>query len=361
MLHSIYRSPYLFMMSLLMLLCCVLFSSCSVNLASLSDLSSSSNSNNSQTVGSGRQNVKVFVEPDMGSEVITDAITQAQKSVWLEMYLLTNTHVITALEETAHRNVDVRVMLETHPYGGGSVSPTETLDRLRAAGVKTKSTSPDFALTHEKGMIIDGTTAFITTANFTLSALGDSKSTKNREYGIIDNNAQDVKTVTDIFNADWNRNPLEQISDPNLVVSPINSRTDFLTLIGSAKKSLLVEAEEMQDTQVEQALSDAATHGVHVQVILPSERSDDSDSDSGNNKGITTIERGSVEVKESTRLYMHAKIIVVDGQQAFVGSENISTASLNRNRELGILVSDTDVLDTLQTTFQQDWSDSKSV
>ncbi|HEY4384646.1 MAG TPA: phospholipase D-like domain-containing protein, partial [Ktedonobacteraceae bacterium] len=135
-------------------------------------------------------------------------------------------------------------------YGGGSVSPTETLDSLRAAGVKTKATSPDFALTHEKGMVIDGSTAFITTANFTLSALGDSKSTKNREYGIIDTNPQDVQTVIAIFNADWNRSSLQQIDDPNLVVSPINSRTDFLKLIGSAKKSLLIEAEEMQDAQV---------------------------------------------------------------------------------------------------------------
>ena len=68
-----------------------------------------------------------------------------------------------------------------------------------------------------------------------------------------------------------------------------------------------------------------------------------------------------MQVKEDPRLYMHAKIIVVDGRRAFVGSENISAQSLDQNRELGIIVADSSVLSTLQQTFLQDWSDSYSV
>jgi phosphatidylserine/phosphatidylglycerophosphate/cardiolipin synthase-like enzyme len=67
-----------------------------------------------------------------------------------------------------------------------------------------------------------------------------------------------------------------------------------------------------------------------------------------------------VQVEEDHHLYMHAKIIVVDNQQAFVGSENISTASLDHNRELGLIVSDQNVLTTLQQTFQQDWGASQA-
>jgi cardiolipin synthase A/B len=68
-----------------------------------------------------------------------------------------------------------------------------------------------------------------------------------------------------------------------------------------------------------------------------------------------------VQVKEDPQLYMHAKIIVVDGKTAFVGSENISSQSLDQNRELGIIVSDAGVLSTLQSTFQKDWTVSRSV
>jgi phosphatidylserine/phosphatidylglycerophosphate/cardiolipin synthase-like enzyme len=58
---------------------------------------------------------------------------------------------------------------------------------------------------------------------------------------------------------------------------------------------------------------------------------------------------------------MHAKMMVEDGIKAFVGSENISTQSLDQNRELGILVSDSVVLSKLESTFQTDWGVSQGV
>ncbi len=309
------------------------------------------------TLGAGVQGVRVFVEPEAGNQIIIDAITNAQRSIWIELYLLTDHKIINALESAAQQGLDVRVMLEVHPYGSSSSSPTQMLDRLRAAGVHAQATNPNFALTHEKGMVIDGNTAYIMTANFTLSALGGSSSVTNREYGIIDANQQDVQAVTAIFNADWNRTS-PQFDDPNLVVSPINSRNDFTSLINHAHTALLIEAEEMQDHGIEQALINAATRGVRVQVILPSPSNASSDS---NRSGINIISQAGIQIKEDAHFYMHAKMIIADGQTAFIGSENISTASLEQNRELGILVSEPNVLTTLQQTFQQDWGDSQNV
>ncbi len=347
-----------------LLLFCTLLTACdvSINTSSLNmGASSGTTTTSGAGIGSGSQGLQIFVEPAAGDQVITNAISSAKKSVWLEMYLLTDRKIINALEEDAHNGIDVRVMLEPHPYGGGSVSPRETLDKLKAAGVKAQGTSPAFALTHEKGMIIDGNTAYIMTSNFTLAALGGNGSTKNREYGIIDTNQQEVQAVTNIFNADWNQTNA-QFNDPNLVVSPVDSRTDFVSLINSAQKSLSIEAEEMQDSSIEQAIVNAARRGVQVQVILPSASSSSSDSTGDSNgAGIKSIKRGGVQVKEDHKYYMHAKIIIVDGHKAFVGSENISTSSLDKNRELGIVVADQNVLSTLQQTFQQDWSISKSV
>jgi cardiolipin synthase A/B len=114
----------------------------------------------------------------------------------------------------------------------------------------------------------------------------------------------------------------------------------------------------MNDSMIEQAIVTAAQRGVHVEVILPSPSGSSSDS---NSAGIATIKQGGVQVEEDSHLYMHAKIIVVDGHKAFVGSENISTQSLDQNRELGIIISATDVLNTLQQTFQKDWGNSHGV
>lgn len=300
---------------------------------------------------SGVQGVRVYVEPNDGEQVITGAIRSANKSIWLEIYILSDRNVIHALEEAANRGLDVRVMLEPHPFGGGASAP-RTLDELKAAGIKAQFSSPNFTLTHEKGMVIDASTVYIMTSNFSRSALGGSSGgTRNREYGIIDANSQDVQAVSAIFIADWNHTPA-QFNDANLVVSPVNARSAFTNLIGGAQHTLLIEAEEMNDSAIEQALVNAATRGVQIEIILPAPKGSTSDS---NRSGIATIQQRNIAVREDPQLYMHAKMIVVDGGKAFVGSENISTQSLDANRELGILVSDTGVLGTLQSTFQTDW------
>jgi cardiolipin synthase A/B len=312
------------------------------------------------SIGLGAQGVQVFVEPDDGEQVITNAIASAQKSIWLEIYILSDRNVIRALEDAANRGLDVRVMLEPHPFGGGT-SPSKTLDTLAASGIKTQFTNPSFSLTHEKGMIIDGSSVYVMTSNFSRSALGGSSGSssgyRNREYGIIDTNQQDILATEEIFVADWNHTNA-QFNDPNLIVSPINSRNDFTTLINSARSTLQIEAEEMNDSEIEQALANASQHGVQVEVILPAASGASVDS---NSQGIATIKQSGVQVREDPQLYIHAKIIVVDNKVAFVGSENISAQSLDQNRELGIIVSDPSVMNRIQTTFQYDWGVSQIV
>jgi hypothetical protein len=53
----------------------------------------------------------------------------------------------------------------------------------------------------------------------------------------------------------------------------------------------------------------------------------------------------------ASALYIHAKAIDVDGARSFVGSENFSTASLEYNRELGIITSSASVVGPLTTTL----------
>ena len=53
----------------------------------------------------------------------------------------------------------------------------------------------------------------------------------------------------------------------------------------------------------------------------------------------------------SSALYIHAKVIDVDSTKAFVGSENFSTASLDYNRELGLITSSASVLGPLNATL----------
>lgn len=295
-------------------------------------------------------NVQVFVEPDAGEGPIVHAIQSATRSVWVEVYLLTDRNVIHALEDAAGRGVDVRVMLEPHPYGGGAVSAQQVLEELNAAGAQAHPSDPAYHYTHEKALVVDGATAYILTCNLSKSGLGGSSTSANREYGVIDTNAADVAQVAKIFLADWNATPVG-VSDSHLVVSPLNARGTLAALIGNAHRSLQVEDEEMYDIASENDLIAAARRGVIVEVLLPP-----ASGSSSYGADVARLEQGGVQVRYVTAPYMHAKLIVADGALAFTGSENFSSTSLDENRELGILLADPSALATLSHTFSRDWA-----
>ena len=55
-------------------------------------------------------------------------------------------------------------------------------------------------------------------------------------------------------------------------------------------------------------------------------------------------------------LYVHAEAIVVEGRRAFVGSENLSAASLDHNRELDVIVADPSAVQRLESTCDGAWT-----
>jgi phosphatidylserine/phosphatidylglycerophosphate/cardiolipin synthase-like enzyme len=284
---------------------------------------------------------------------VLQAIRSAQTSIWVEVYLLTDYNVIKALEDAEQRGVDVRVLLEMNPYGVGTTAPQVTLQKLQTVGIKARGANPAFHYTHEKALIVDNATLYLLTANLSKSGLGGSSYADNREYGVVDTAAADVREAAAIFEADWARTT-PALSDPNLVVSPINARQRLLAFIEVAHTTLMVEDEEMYDSQTENALIAAAKRGVAVEVVMPKPSGSNSSSD------VVALLRGGVHVRYITNVYMHAKMMVADGRQAFVGSENFSANSLDDNRELGILIADQSAITLLTHTFQQDWSSAQA-
>ena len=112
-------------------------------------------------LGPGIASATVIVEPEQGETPFRQAIATAATSLWVEMYLLTDTSIINSLEEAANRGVDVRMLLELHPLGGDPTQPQRTFDTLAAAGVRMKASSPAYRFTHEKAIIVDGATLYV--------------------------------------------------------------------------------------------------------------------------------------------------------------------------------------------------------
>src|ERR671936_570893 len=206
--------------------------------------------------------LRVFVEPDAGVGPVVAFIDAARAHLDGEVYLASSKPVLAALERAASRGVRVRILLEQHPYGTGSAVPSLVYRSLQAHGVSVSWANPVFRYTHAKFLVEpDRGQALIGTLNWTTSAF-----TKNREFGVIDGDPSVVQESEAVFAADVRRSGV-QGSVAALVVSPLNARASLLRLIGSARRTLDVYAEETYDRQIEAALTAAVRRGVRERMV----------------------------------------------------------------------------------------------
>ena len=285
----------------------------------------------------------VFVLPDDGEDPFLDEINAAQTSIRLYLYLLSDDESIEALERAVDRGVDVRVMLEEHPYGGAGTEE-EVFQRLEASGVDVRWGDSDYRFTHIKTIVLDDRVALIMNLNMTETAFEG-----NREFAVVTTDSLNVNQAIAIFESDWNRLP-----DPSpgpLVVSPATSRSDLTDLIRSATTRIDVYAEVITDPWIMEALIAAELRGVEVRLVM-SESSTESlwDEEPG------TLAQHGVEVRIQNRIYIHAKALIIDDAIVWVGSQNFTSTSLDDNRELGIIVSDTESVVRVVRAFEADFS-----
>jgi phosphatidylserine/phosphatidylglycerophosphate/cardiolipin synthase-like enzyme len=281
----------------------------------------------------------LYVEPEAGVTPLTRLLDGAKKSIFVESYFLSDTAIIHALERAEAQGVKVNVLLDEYPLGLSSYTK-RVYDELMAANIPVRWTASTFRFTHAKYMVIDDATAIISTANFSASAFRS-----NREVIAIVRKPVDVTDLSNLFRADWDRiSP--QLHTPDLIVSPINARADLTRLIASARHSIDIYDEEMQDPQIESLLTTVARKGVKVRVLLPEGAA------SGRHRPPESLLR-VVKVRELHSPYVHAKVIMIDRGESYIGSENLSATSLDDNREVGVFLRGP--LTSVQNDFNHDW------
>lgn len=289
--------------------------------------------------------ISLFYTPDMGKTPVLEGIKNAKSSIDIEVYTFSDSDVLSELVSAKKRGVKVRVILEENPYGGYSANK-ETKDKLSYYGIESKWDNKAYNFTHSKFMIIDNRTGYIMTLNLTKSAF-----TKNREFGLIINDEGVVKELSKIFEADWKRAPYNPTEGNPLVVSPENAREKISNLLKSANGEILVYAEEIQDPEIMDILKKRRAYGADVKVIIA-----DPTNIEGNDAAIKELKLYGIDIKYITSPFIHAKVIIVDRKYAFVGSENLSTNSLDNNREVGIIISNPEVIDKLREVFFWDFA-----
>lgn len=297
--------------------------------------------------------IRLHPMPDSSSYPIIAAINAATTSVDLEVYMLTDPGVTDALKLAAKRGVRVRVMLE--PQTIGDTKPYEAkAAELRAAGVEVKETPPEFNtnynVDHAKFMIIDGRDMLFGTGNLVKSGLGESMKDEwnNRDFWVQNTYQEAVREAQLLFERDWNRQSTSDIDFKHLVVTPDNANSRIANLIDSATDRLYVFNQSITDSNIIDKLIAAKARGVDVRVLLG--KPEDSDP---NRPAFDRLAAAGIKVNYYTRNYLHAKGIVSDGQ-AFLGSQNFTGGGLVRNREVGQIFSQPDVVNQLAEIFLAD-------
>jgi phosphatidylserine/phosphatidylglycerophosphate/cardiolipin synthase-like enzyme len=196
---------------------------------------------------------------------------------------------------------------------------------------------------HIKSICVDGARCAIMTLNLTSRYYPTT-----RDFAVMDANRADVAAVEQTFAGDYQGHPGAPSSGADLVWSP-GSTAPLAALVGGADRTILVYNEELSDPTMVDALAGAARRGMHVEVVMTYEASWVPNFDA-----LTAAGARIYVLYGEHPVYIHAKMIWVDGQRVFLGSENLSTASLTRNRELGLVTTDPSILSATKQTFDQD-------
>ena len=292
--------------------------------------------------------LSLVILPDQGENAIYNLVNSATSSVNVTIYELKDTTLVNDLVAKEKAGVTVRVILDQAQQSYDSAA----YSALTAGGVGVVWSSTAFTYTHQKTITVDGDESYISTGNFDTTYYATS-----RDYGVFDTNASDVAAITAVFNADYAHTSITPSDGTDLVWSPTDSQTQLAALINGATKSLDVEQEEFSDTTLVNDLVSAAKRGVAVRVVLEDPSSYSSE--------VSEVENAGGQVtgySSSTGFYIHAKTVIADygtsSAKAFLGSENFSANSLNDNRELGLITTDSGVVSGLESTFNGDFSGS---
>ena len=163
--------------------------------------------------------------------------------------------------------------------------------------------------------------------------------------------------IEKIFNNDWQKKKIRNFQ-PLLVWSPINARSKLKQLIHSASYRLDIYALSLTDYQLIGSLAQAARRGVAVNILLSKQNTKHL------KKTIAYLRRHNVTIVIIAHPQIHAKVILVDygdkDEKAYLGSTNLTKESLDKNRELGVIIKNPMILRVLQERFEKDMMKTKN-
>ena len=288
----------------------------------------------------------LYYSPVNSRSAFSKSLSSADDIVKIQTYEFTKKEIKQILKSLLEKWVIVELIMENNKY--------QQYQNTRKQIEEYFSDYPRFQMrsdeqmwtlyTHSKIALIDSW-FWIQTANLTHSSFFN-----NREHFFYSENTGVRNSLYDIFDKDWNGESIE-LDDihPNLVVCNINCRAVIENLLSNAEKSILIQSQYILDENILEILKEKSDELDDMRFIV-------SDTDSND----FLIEYfGPWVARKFSKYYNHTKMILVDDEKLLLWSMNLSDTSLDKNREIWIILIDSWIISQYKDLFENDRKNSK--
>ncbi len=275
--------------------------------------------------------MKLLKQPSDGIGPLVRAIEKARKSVEIVIFRFDRIEIERALEDAAKRGVFVHALV-AYTNRGGEKNLRKLEMRLLAAGITVARTSNDLVRYHGKMMIVDRKQLYLLAFNLTRLDIDHSRS-----FGIVATNRALVQEAIRLFDSDTKRQPYVP-GNARFLVSPLNARTELAAFIQGARKELLIYDMKIADRAMTRLLEERAKAGVEVRII-----------------GKITRKTSGLMVRRLSGMRLHTRTLVRDRGQMFIGSQSLRELELDARREIGVILPDKEIINSVIKIFETDW------
>lgn len=317
-------------------------------------------------------------------------LESATQYIFLEYFIIDEGlmwgRILEILARKAAQGVDVRVM-----YDGTcefSTLPRDYPRRLKALGIRCKVFAPvtPFVSTHynyrdhRKILVVDGRVGFTGGVN-----LADEYINHVEKYGRWKDAAvmlegEGVRTMTALFLQMWSiqrepefaqflTRPLPETQANGFVIPYGDCPLDgervgemvYIDLLNRARHSVhIITPYLILDGELETALRFAAERGVDVHLILPGKPDKWFAYALAKTHYLPLLSSG-VKISEWVPGFTHAKVMIMDGQEAVVGTINLDYRSLYHHFENAVWMRGVDCLPRIEADFQDTLAQCRTV
>lgn len=327
--------------------------------------------------------VQVFTNGSQFYPAMLEAIRGATRSVIMELYIFQPGKVadefVAALSERARHGVNVTIVVDA--IGSFSLRG-RPVRRLRKAGCRIESYQQLrwYSLarlnnrTHRELLIVDGRLAFVGGAGIAdwWAVPGKHarpwRDTMARIEGPVVAALQGVAAENwleccgEILTGPEYFPTLEEAGHTTAVVvksSPSDrataSRVTFQLLMEGADEDVRICTPYfLPDAALRRALIELASRGVEVSIILPGPSTDQRWVRYASRRMWGRLLEAGVRIYEYRGTMMHAKVLIVDGVWAVLGTTNMDNRSFEHNDEVNVAMCDADVAARLLEDYRRD-------